>query len=182
VSERLRQVWGAVRDSAPEKQKQLADYKTLLTPAYMKNANPSDGRLIFSKTCQQCHKLFGEGNSIGPDLTGYNRAEIGYLLMKIVDPNAQVAKDYTLSIVTTQDGRVITGIIVERSANRLIVQTATERITLAKENVETVEDSPLSIMPEGQLDALTKNQVRDLIAYLAGKTQVPLPPPTQNGK
>jgi putative membrane-bound dehydrogenase-like protein len=182
VSERLRQVWGAVRDSAPEKRKQLANYKALLTPAYLKNANPSDGRLIFSKTCQQCHKLFGEGNSIGPDLTGYNRAEVDYLLMKIVDPNAQVAKDYTLSIVTAQDGRVITGIIVERSANRLIVQTATERITLAKENVETVADSPLSIMPEGQLDALTKKQVRDLIAYLSGKTQVPLPPQLPNGK
>lgn len=175
VSERLRQVWGAVRDSAPEKQKQLAYYKALLTPVFMKNANPSDGRLVFSKTCMQCHKLFGEGNSIGPDLTGYNRAEIDYFLVKIVDPNAQVAKDYKMSIVTTGDGRVLTGIVVERSANRLILQTATGRISLAKENVETIEDSEKSIMPEGQLDVLTKKQVRDLIAYLTGKTQVSLP-------
>lgn len=71
---------------------------------------------------------------------------------------------------------MITGIIVERSAQRLILQTATQRHVLAAEDVDAVKDSALSIMPEGQLDALTKEQVRDLIAYLSGKTQVPLPP------
>jgi putative heme-binding domain-containing protein len=175
VSDKLRQVWGEVRDTAPEKQKQLARYKALLTPAFMKNADSRNGRLIFSKTCAQCHKLFGEGNMIGPDLTGYNRAEIDYLLVKIVDPSSQVAKDYHMSIVATQDGRVLTGIIVERSSTRLILQTATERIILAKDDLDEVKDSPLSIMPEGQLEALSKEQVRDLIGYLSGKTQVALP-------
>jgi putative heme-binding domain-containing protein len=175
VSEKLRQVWGDVHDSNPEKQKQLARYKTLLTPTYLKNADPGNGRLIFSKTCQQCHKLYGEGGAVGPDLTGYNRAEVDYLLMKIVDPSSQVAKDYRMSIVATQDGRVITGIIVERSATRLVVQTATERLMLSADDVDAVKESPLSIMPEGQLEALTKVQVRDLIAYLSGKAQVPLP-------
>ncbi|MBY0525910.1 MAG: c-type cytochrome [Gemmataceae bacterium] len=175
VSERLRQVWGEVRDTAPEKQKQLVKFKALLTPNFMKGADASNGRLLFSKSCQQCHKLFGEGNTIGPDLTGYNRAELDYLLVKIVDPSSQIAKDYNMSIVATQDGRVITGIVVERSPNRIVVQTATEKITLAKEDVETIKESSQSIMPEGQLDALTKEQVRDLMAYLSGKTQVPLP-------
>jgi putative membrane-bound dehydrogenase-like protein len=175
VSDKLAQVWGEVRDTAPEKQKQLARYKTMLNPGFMKYADPSKGRLTFTKTCAQCHKLFGEGNTIGPDLTGYNRSEIDYLLVKIIDPSSQVAKDYHMSIVATQDGRVLTGILVERSPTRLILQTATERIILAKDDVETVKDSPLSIMPEGQLDALTKEQVRDLIGYLSGKNQAPLP-------
>ncbi|OAI45306.1 hypothetical protein AYO44_02570 [Planctomycetaceae bacterium SCGC AG-212-F19] len=176
VSEQLRQVWGEVRDTAPEKQKQLAKYKAMLNPGFMKYADPQNGRLLFSKSCQQCHKLFGEGNTIGPDLTGYNRSELDYLLVKIVDPSSQVAKEYHMSIVATQNGRIITGIMVERSPTRYVLQTATERIILAKEDVESVKDSPLSIMPEGQLDALTREQVRDLIGYLAGKTQVPLPP------
>ncbi len=72
--------------------------------------------------------------------------------MKIVDPSSQVAKDYHMSIVATQDGRVLTGILVERSPTRLILQTATGRvIILGKDDIETVTDSPLSIMPEGQL-------------------------------
>jgi putative heme-binding domain-containing protein len=182
VSERLRQVWGEVHDSNPEKQKALARFKALLTPDSLKNADPRNGRLIFSKTCQQCHKLYGEGGAVGPDLTGYNRAEIDYLLMKIVDPSSQVAKDFRMSIVETQNGRVITGIIVERSANRLVLQTATERVMLSGDDVEKVTDSPLSIMPEGQLEALTRQQVRDLVAYLSGKAQVPFPPNKADGK
>jgi putative heme-binding domain-containing protein len=175
VSDKLRQVWGDVRDTAPEKQKQLARYKAMLTPNYMKNADASKGRVIFSKTCQLCHKLYGEGATIGPDLTGYNRSELDYLLVKIVDPSSQIAKDYHMSVVETQAGRVITGIVVERSPKRLVVQTATERIVLPAEEVDSVKESKLSIMPEGQLDALSKEQVRDLLGYLSGKSQVPLP-------
>src|SRR5262249_11738905 len=126
-------------------------------------------------------KLYGEGGTIGPDLTGSNRAELDYLLLNIIDPSAEVAQEYRMSIVATQDGRVITGIIVERSPNRLIVQTATEKVIMAREDGDTIKDSPVSMMPEGQLDPLTKEQVRDLIGYLAGKTQVPLPP-DQGGK
>jgi putative membrane-bound dehydrogenase-like protein len=182
VRERLHQVWGEVRDTAPDKQKQLARYKAMVTPGFLKSADPRQGRLLFSKTCQQCHKLFGEGATIGPDLTGYNRAQLDYLLVKLVDPSSQVAKEYHMSTVLTQSGRVITGIIVEHSAKRYVVQTATERIVLAAEDVETVKESSLSIMPEGQLDALSKDQVRDLIAYLAGKQQVPLPASSPGGK
>lgn len=175
MRERLHQVWGEVRDTAPEKQKQLASFKSLLTPNFMKNADPANGRVIFSKTCQQCHKLFGEGATIGPDLTGYNRSQLDYLLAKLVDPSSQIAKDFRMSIVETKNGRVITGIIGERSPQRLVLQTATERIVLPTDEVETVQESLLSLMPEGQLDALTRDQVRDLLAYLAGKTQVALP-------
>ena len=176
VSERLRQVWGEVRDSAPEKQKQLARFKAILTPAFMKNADPRKGRLLFSKSCQQCHRLFGEGNTIGPDLTGYNRSQLEYLLVKIVDPSSQIAKDYRMSIVATKSGRVITGIVVERSPKRVILQTATERIVLGAEDVEEMKESSQSIMPDGQLDMLTKAQLRDLMAYLSSKVQVSLPP------
>lgn len=175
VTERLRQVWGEVRDATPQKQQHIARYKTLLTAAFLKKADLGNGRLIFSKTCQQCHKLYGEGGTIGPDLTGSNRAELDYLLLNIIDPSAEVAQDYRMSIVATQDGRVITGIVVERSPSRYVLQTATEKIVVSKEDVESIKESPISMMPEGQLDSLTKEQVRDLIAYLAGKTQVPLP-------
>jgi putative heme-binding domain-containing protein len=175
VTERLHQVWGDVRDATADKQKQIARYKAFLTPGYLQRADLGNGRLVFSKTCQQCHKLYGEGGTIGPDLTGANRSELDYLLLNIIDPSAEVAQDYRMSIVATQDGRLITGIITERSPNRLILQTATEKIVIAKEDVDTIKDSPVSMMPEGQLDPLSKEQVRDLIAYLAGKTQVPLP-------
>jgi putative heme-binding domain-containing protein len=176
VTTRLRQVWGEVRDTTQDKQKQLERYKALLTPTYLRRANLSNGRLVYSKTCQQCHMLYGEGGKIGPDLTGSNRGNLDYLLSNILDPSAEVAQDYRMSVVTTKTGRVLTGMVVERTPQRLTLQTATERLVLATEDVEQVQDSPQSMMPEGQLDALTREQVRDLMAYLAGKRQVALPP------
>ena len=179
VTARLKAVWGEVRETAADKQKQMAKYKAQLTPAALKSANLSNGRLVFTKTCQQCHKLFGEGGTIGPDLTGGNRADVDYLLSNIIDPSAEVGRDFRMSVVRTTDMRVVTGIVVERTPARLVVQTATEKTTIALDDVESVKDSPLSIMPEGQLDALTKEQVRDLIAYVSGKSQVPLPKPSE---
>jgi putative membrane-bound dehydrogenase-like protein len=182
VTERLRQVWGEVRATAPDKREQLARYQALLSRAYLRRADLGNGRLIFRHTCQQCHKLYGEGGTLGPDLTGSNRGDLDYLLSNLIDPSAEVGQDYRMSIVATRNDRVITGILAERSPNRLIVQTATEQVVLAGEDVATITDSPVSIMPEGQLDALTKEQVRDLIAYLAAQTPVPLPPAGPEGK
>src|SRR5262249_13577471 len=112
VTERLRKVWGEVRDSTPQKREQIARYRKLLTPAFLKKADLRNGRLVYSKTCQQCHKLFGEGGTIGPDLTGGNRTNLDYLLSNLIDPSAEVGRDYRMSVVNTQSGRVITGILV----------------------------------------------------------------------
>jgi putative heme-binding domain-containing protein len=175
VTERLRQVWGEVRESDATKAGALAKYKAMLTPAALKAADPRNGRLVFAKACGPCHKLFGEGGTVGPDLTGSSRDNLDYLLSNLIDPSAEVGRDYRMSVVRTADERVITGIVVERTAARVVVQTATERVTLSPDDVAGVTDSPLSIMPEGQLDALTREQVRDLVAYLGSKSQVPLP-------
>jgi len=174
VTERLRDVWGEIRETTASRQKQLAKYKAQLTTAALKNADPRNGRLVFSKTCQQCHKLYGQGGTIGPDLTGSNRADLDYLLANIIDPGAEVARDFRMSVVRTKDDRVITGIIAERTPARVTIQTDRERIVLSPDDVTDVKDSALSIMPEGQLDALSREQVRDLIAYLMGKEQAPL--------
>jgi putative heme-binding domain-containing protein len=80
-----------------------------------------------------------------------------------------------MSVIQTAAGRVVTGIVVERSPARVVVQTATEKVVLAAEDVDSIKDSALSIMPDNQLDAMTKEQVRDLIAYLRANKQVPLP-------
>ncbi|HEV3022767.1 MAG TPA: c-type cytochrome, partial [Pirellulales bacterium] len=167
VTAQLRTIWGEVRDTPPQRKAQIARYKEWLTPAYLKNADLDNGRLLYVKTCQACHVLYGEGGKIGPDLTGSNRANLDYLLANIVDPSAEIGRDYRMSVVETKSGRVITGMITQRGGNRLTVQTATERIVLAEDDVEGVEESTLSMMPEGQLEQLTRQQVRDLVAYLS---------------
>jgi putative membrane-bound dehydrogenase-like protein len=180
ISDRVKAVWGEIRDTPADKQTQLARYKNQLTPNALRNADVANGRLLYSKNCQSCHKLFGEGGTIGPDLTGSNRNDLNYLLSNLVDPSAEVGRDYKMSVVTTTNERVVTGIIVERTPARVVVQTATEKVTIAAEDVESIKDSNKSIMPDGQLDALTREQVRDLVGYLMSKSQESMSP--QKGK
>jgi putative membrane-bound dehydrogenase-like protein len=175
VTDRLRRVWGDVRSASPQKQEQIAKYKAILTPSFLGRADLSNGRLVYSKTCLQCHVLFGEGGKIGPDLSGSNRANLDYVLANLIDPSAEIGQDFRMSVVETTNGRILTGLVLERTPARLTLQTATDRVTIPAEEIEEVKLSEVSIMPEGQLENLTKEQVRDLIAYLAAKQQVPLP-------
>ena len=167
VRDRLKQVWGEVRPTAG-KPELLAKYKTMLTPAYLRSADAANGKAVFARTCLACHKLNGQGTDVGPNLNGVNRGNLDYWLTNLTDPGAEVGKDYRMSVVRTADGRVVSGIVVERTAARVVVQTATERVTLAADDVEAVTESALSLMPEGQLEALRREDVRDLIAYLMG--------------
>ena len=175
LTERLRKTWGDIRESQPKKLEQIAKYKKAMTADYLKGADLSNGRLLYAKSCQQCHALFGEGAKIGPDLTGSNRTNVEYLISNIVDPSAEVGRDFRMSIVSTADGRLITGIVVERTPTRIGIQTEKELVVLVPGDVDSIKDSPLSMMPEGQLDPLTNRQIRDLLGYLASGKQVPLP-------
>src|SRR5262249_4479288 len=90
VTERLTKVWGAVRSTSQEKASQMAKYKALLTPDFVKSADLAKGRLVFSKTCSTCHRLFDDGAKIGPELTGSQRANVQYFLENVIDPSAIV--------------------------------------------------------------------------------------------
>ncbi len=87
-----------------------------------------------------------------------------------------VAREYTLSNVATTDGRFVSGIIREQNDRSITIQTANERITLPREDVEEIKPSNASMMPEGQLEQMTPQEVRDLFAYLAASRQVPAAP------
>ena len=123
----------------------------------------------------KCHRLYGEGGKIGPDITGSNRANLDYILHNVLDPSAAISKDYQMSTVITVNGRVATGIVQERNASRVVVQTANEKLTIAAEDVDEITLSSVSMMPEGQLDKMTGEEIRDLVMYLRTKTQVDYP-------
>ena len=90
-------------------------------------------------------------------------------------PNAVVARDYLMTIVTTTDGRSISGIVKEENDKIIVLQTATQAVRIPKSDIEERTRSNQSLMPEGMLAPLGEKEVRDLIGYLAGPEQVPLP-------
>src|SRR5262249_42678024 len=111
VTAKLNKVWGAIRPASVDKGPQMARYKKLLTPDYLDSAARSRGRLVFAKTCGSCHRLFDDGGSIGPDLTGSQRANLDYVLENVLDPSAIVYGEYQVTVAETRDGRIVNGIV-----------------------------------------------------------------------
>lgn len=171
---RIKAIWGELRPTPAAKEQLVASYKKQLTPESLQRADRTAGRAIFQKTCANCHRFFDTGGSIGPDITGSQRTNLDYLLQTLVDPSAAVAKDYQMQIIETDAGRVITGLVVSESKAAITIQTVNERVIVPTAEIEQRAVSPLSMMPDGMLQNLATQQVRDLIAYLMGPDQVPL--------
>src|SRR5262249_17074696 len=153
----------------------LKRYKPLMSAEAFRQADRTHGRLIFSKTCATCHTLFSDGGKIGPDLTGSQRANPEYILTKVLDPSAVVAREYQMTLIPTADGRSMSGIVKEENDKVVSLQTPNEVIRLPKSDIEQRSQAPVSMMPEGLLNDLADKEIRDLLAYLAGANQVPLP-------
>ncbi|MGH9363334.1 MAG: PVC-type heme-binding CxxCH protein, partial [Thermoanaerobaculia bacterium] len=168
-------VWGAVRGTSAEKRALIAGYKAELTPERLREADLPRGRALFDRACAPCHRLYDAGGDVGPDITGSNRHNLDYLLENILDPSAQVGREHLLQAVRTRDGRLISGIIRERTERGLVVQTPNERLALGRSEIRDITPLAVSMMPEGALEQLTREEVRDLIAYLSSQAQVPLP-------
>jgi putative heme-binding domain-containing protein len=180
LTQKLEKVWGAIRAPAQDKAQALYRYLALVPPDALKKADRSHGRAVYARTCASCHMLFNEGGKIGPDLTGSQRARPEYVLSKVLDPNAVVARDYQLTLFTTKDGRTLSGIVKEETKETVTLQTPNDVVRLSKADIEERHQSAQSLMPEGQLATLSDAEIRDLIAYLAGEAQAALPPDKPN--
>jgi len=175
LSARFTKTWGEMRTTPADKTKLIAGYKKRLTPDALKRANLPAGRALFDKSCANCHRMFGAGGVIGPEITGSQRTNLDYVLENLIDPSAAVAKDFQMEVILTDAGRVITGLIVDESDQAVTVQTANERLVVPQPEIERRTLSQVSMMPEGLLQTLSNDQVRDLIGYLASPVQVDLP-------
>ena len=176
VNALLAEVWGEIRETPEAKKAELEQWRADLTDDVLASADAGRGRTVFAAACAACHKLYGQGGAIGPELTGSDRHNLNYLLENILDPNAVVPGDFQLTVFTLKDGRVISGVVPEENAKVITVQTPAERLSLEKAEISDRKQLPVSLMPEGLLSALPKEQVKDLIAYLMSNGQVEAKP------
>jgi putative heme-binding domain-containing protein len=179
VGNRFVDTWGPIETLGADKEAMFSKYRTLLTPESIARGNASAGRAIFNRTCAACHKMFGHGGNIGPDITGANRTNLEYLLGNILTPSAIIQDDYKMHIVLTDDGRIYSGIPASENERQLRLRIADreEPVTIAKSQIESREIASVSMMPEGTLQNLRDQEVMDLFAYLQSLKQVPLSGP-----
>jgi putative heme-binding domain-containing protein len=178
----VRKHWGKINATPEDKLAVVRRFNNDLSTVRDKPPGvPAKGRQLFLQLCAGCHQLHGEGTNIGPDLTTANRRDKEFLLTSLVDPSAVIRKEYLNYMVRTKDGRVINGFIAEDSGSAITIGNASnERTTVPRDQIQSMEDSGVSLMPEGLLNALTPQQLRDLFAYLQADAPVakakPAPP------
>ena len=178
VGVRFAEVWGPVEQTAQSatEERAYARYRGLLNDATLSSANAANGRALFQRTCGACHKMYGEGGVIGPDITGSNRANLEYLLSNVLTPNAEVQDAYKMVVVTTRDGRTHSGNVVSETDRQLTLRVVgRDPVVLSKADIQSRETTAASLMPPGLFDTLTDREVADLVAYLRTVEQVKAP-------
>ena len=163
--DRIEKTWGKLRDQTPEKvEHQLHKFRQQLADL---PADRSAGRAVFEKNCMICHRLFGKGNDVGPDLTGANRRDPEYLLVNIIDPNRVVGKDYYRAVVFDKSGRMHTGLLAESTPQRITLKSENSKLeVIPRSEIDDFKIEEKSLMPEGLPETMTETHFRDLIAYL----------------
>jgi putative membrane-bound dehydrogenase-like protein len=168
----VRKHWGNIQPGTPEEK--LAEMRRISNDLRAGSGDPANGRVLFRKHCATCHRLFGEGESIGPDLTFANRKDRDDVLRQIVDPSAVIRKEYLAYVVQTTDGRSLTGLIAEQTPQTItLLDAKNQRIKVARNDIAAIQESPVSLMPENLLKELKPQELRDLFRYLQSEK----PPP-----
>ena len=175
INRQLERFWGISRSSSVAKLDEIKKYKRIVGMGNSDLSNLSNGRVMFNRVCASCHKLYGEGGELGPDLTGSDRKNLHYVLSNVIDPNAEIPNDYRTAIIRMKDNRVLIGVVRSREPKRITVVTPSEVIFLPKRDVAKIDAQNYSIMPEGLIRLFKDQELRDLISYLGGDGQVPLP-------
>jgi len=176
VVDHANRLLGKYRATGEDKLKLIGDKRRIVLSG---EGDAKNGYEIAKRTCFVCHKLYGEGADVGPDLTGVGRSTLDALLHNIIDPNEVVGNGYGTTEVELKDGSTVSGRIVEDTPTRLrLVASGPTEHVIARSDIALeagkpkVRTSELSLMPEG-LEAIPDKDFRDLIWYL-------LNPPGEN--
>jgi putative heme-binding domain-containing protein len=157
--------WGSVRtERNPQREQVVADVRKLLQ---QKHGDAKQGEAVFKKVCAQCHKIYGEGQDVGPDITVNGRGSFDQLLSNVLDPSLVVGAGYQARLVITNDGRALTGLLVEDNPQRIVLKEQGGKLdTIPRAEVDSVTVSKLSLMPEGLEKQLTEKELIDVFEFL----------------
>lgn len=164
-SERIQRRWKGF-DANRTKDDPIGGYREALA-----GGDVAKGRNVFinkaAVQCQRCHKVDGQGGEVGPPVNGIGKQTAEYLLESIVIPNKAIAKGYDSVLITTLDGKSITGVLRGEDEKEVKIITAEGKpITIKKADIDE-RKATKSAMPEDIITKLSKRELRDLIAFLA---------------
>lgn len=129
--------------------------------------DPQRGAEVFRKNCQSCHRFNSLGFEVGPNLATIQSRTPGQLLVNILDPSREVSPDFLEYIALANDGRIIRGIIASENANSVTLRQAEgAEATIQRSDIDTIQSTGKSLMPDGIEATITPPEMADLISYL----------------
>ncbi len=149
---------------SPEERQQLA-------ADVLQHGDPARGEAIYRREalqCMKCHAIGGAGGTVGPDIVSLGAtAPVDYLIESLLEPNAKVKENFHAVLVATDEGKVIAGIPVRQSETELVLRDAEDRqIVIPADAIEEKRESR-SLMPDGLVDTLTRQELIDLTRFLS---------------
>jgi putative membrane-bound dehydrogenase-like protein len=162
----VKKQWGAVRtERNPDRERVIAEMRNLI-----RRSKPGDalaGEKVYARVCAQCHKLHGNGQDVGPDITLNGRNSFEMLLSNVFDPSLVIGAAYQPRHVETVDGRTLLGLATEDNEQRVVLKLQGGKLeTIPRAQIETITESKLSMMPEELEKQLKPEELCDLFAYL----------------
>jgi len=156
-----------------DRQKVLSE----LTPLTGRSGDPALGKQVFTKQCAKCHMHSGEGNKIGPDLTGMAVHPKIELLTHIIDPSRSVEGNFRVFTVATAEGRVLTGLLTSETKTSIeLIDAEGKKHALQREDIEELITSPKSLMPDGFEKQMTEADLVNLLEFLTQRGKyLPIP-------
>jgi hypothetical protein len=163
-----------LKDRRPRTEWTLADLEGSVN-GMEKGRSFVHGRELFrTASCVSCHKLGEAGNQFGPELAKLDAKMTALEITKhILDPSLRIEEKYRSTTIVTDDGRRLTGLVVTDTPEELALVenpvASAEPVRIKKTDIEERVTSPVSIMPKGLLDKLTRDEVLDLVAYVTAR-------------
>ena len=152
----------------PEKKKEAERIKAVLKTGL---GDADKGKLQFTARCAVCHSLFGEGGKIGPELTGYDRSNADFWLDNLFTPSLEIREGFGTYIVKTKGGQILTGLMDAQDAQGIVLKDLAGNKTAIKQaDIEKLEASMVSLMPEGMTAGMSDTDLKDFFAYLMQAT------------
>ncbi len=144
----VKNTWGQIRtERNPQREQVIAQMRNLIRR--QKPGDSENGQKVFARVCAQCHKLHGNGQEVGPDITLNGRNSFEQLLSNVFDPSLVIGAAYQSSIVETSDGRLLTGLVAENNEQRVVLKIPGGKTeVIPRSDIENITQSKLSLMPE----------------------------------
>ena len=148
-----------------------AELMKQLLASVRQDGRAAEGEAIYRRKgllCMKCHAIGGAGGKVGPDLISIGgSAPVDYLVESLLVPNKKVKENFHALQVLTDEGKVVNGIPVRKTKSELVLRTAEDNVvTIPIDSVEQSKEGR-SLMPDGTVDALTREELVHLVRFLS---------------